>query len=62
MPKRPPDPYLRRYRALRRQYPHLENDVLWRLAGYKPSGDHPIWAQFGNVIRPVIARIDPRKA
>ena len=54
--RRPPIPGLRQFRALKRQYPHLEDQELWRLAGHNPQGAHPLWAQHGQALRPVIYR------
>jgi hypothetical protein len=52
---------LRALRRLRREYPQAEHFDLHVAVGLGPTGVHPLWAQIGNPIRPVICRIDPRK-
>ena len=63
VPPRERIPHLREFRKLRRENPHLEDEEVWRLAGWKPSGVMPLWAENGSGKgKAAVYRRDPREA
>lgn len=62
MPKRKAIPELAEFRRLKREHPELEDDELWKLAGWEPSGVMPTWATNGSSPKPAFYRRDPREA
>lgn len=50
----------RMLRRLGKEFPAAEKLDLHIAAGLGPTGRNPLWAEIGNPLRPVIARLDPR--
>jgi hypothetical protein len=52
---------LRTFRVLRKEFPHVERDVLWAATGADLGSGWPLWADRSSP-KPVSIRNDPRRA